>query len=57
MKKTGDFQVAGLIYAVKVTELSHLRLSEEHDSYQWLSFEELDKLVPHLEISLSKIVK
>ncbi|MGT2785117.1 NUDIX domain-containing protein [Streptococcus merionis] len=56
MKKTGDFQVAGLIHAVKVTELSHLRLSEEHDSYQWLSFEELDKLVPHLKISLSKVV-
>lgn len=56
MKKTRDFQVAGLIYKVTVGDFSAFRLSEEHDAYYWLTVEELDKLVPHFKESLLKVL-
>lgn len=56
MKKTGNFQVAGVIYQVAVEDLTVLQCSEEHDAYTWLSFDELDKLVPHFEAALSRVV-
>ncbi|WP_161979243.1 NUDIX domain-containing protein [Streptococcus sp. S784/96/1] len=55
MKKTGDFQVAGLIYLVEVEDLSSLTLSEEHDSCTWLGFDELNLLVPHFKNALENI--
>lgn len=56
MNKTGDVQVAGLIYLVEGYNLSHLILSEEHDNYCWLSFDELDKLIPHFKETLREII-
>lgn len=56
-KRTGDFQVVGLIYEVEVDDVSSLLLSEEHDSYQWVSFTELEKLVPHFRSSLADYIE
>ena len=55
IKKSGDFQVAGVIYLVETSDLSGLKLSEEHDSYCWLSFDELEHLVPHFETALKTV--
>ncbi len=55
MKRTGDVQVAGIIYEVTVEDFSSFRLSDEHDFYTWLDFEQLDQLVPHFQSSLETV--
>ncbi|MGT2911428.1 NUDIX domain-containing protein [Streptococcus cameli] len=54
-KKTGDFQVVGLVFDVYVKDLTQLTLSEEHDAYQWLSLDQVDQLVPHFKKCLEQI--
>lgn len=55
MKRTGDVQVAGIIYEVAVEDFSSFRLSDEHDRYVWLDFDQLDQLVPHFQSSLKTV--
>ncbi|MBL4936157.1 NUDIX domain-containing protein [Clostridium sp. YIM B02515] len=50
-----DYQIAGVIYLCKIKERS-LTLSEEHDRYEWLDFNEenLDKMHEVYKIRMEK---
>lgn len=54
IKRDQTFQVVGVIYLARASDVSGLKLSDEHDDYAWLELSELDRLAGHFKEPLLK---